>query len=279
MWLLKLLAYLPLSALYLLADFVYLIIYYLKPYRKMVVLDNLRRSFPEKTELEIKEIAQQFYRNFADVMFEIIKTYTISKSDLKQRVIIKNPEFFKPYIEKNQPLVFMSAHYCNWEWLLLGVAAQMPFPLAVIYKPLHYQAGDQMMLNIRSRFNVEPIAIKQVSRTLLKRRNEMYALCLLADQSPTINETKYWTTFLHQDSAFPLGVERITQLSKAAVFYAQMKRIKRGYYEIYFELIDTASSEENALLSKYVAIMEQQIQKSPADWLWSYRKWKYPKSE
>jgi len=279
MWLLKLLAYLPLSALYLLADFVYLIIYYLKPYRKMVVLDNLRRSFPEKTELEIKEIAQQFYRNFADVMFEIIKTYTISKSDLKQRVIIKNPEFFKPYIEKNQPLVFMSAHYCNWEWLLLGVAAQMPFPLAVIYKPLHYPAGDQMMLNIRSRFNVEPIAIKQVSRTLLKRRNEMYALCLLADQSPTINETKYWTTFLHQDSAFPLGVERITQLSKAAVFYAQMKRIKRGYYEIYFELIDTASSEENALLSKYVAIMEQQIQKSPADWLWSYRKWKYPKSE
>lgn len=279
MWLLKLLAYLPLSVLYLLADLVYLIIYYLKPYRKTVVLDNLRRSFPEKTEIEIQEITQRFYRNFADVIFEIIKTYTISKSDLQQRVIIKNPEFFTPYITKNQPLVFMSAHYCNWEWLLLGVAAQMPFPLAVIYKPLHYQAGDQMMLKIRSSFNVEPIAVKQISRTLLKRRNEMYALCLLADQSPTINETKYWTTFLHQDSAFPLGVERITQLSKAAVFYAQMKRTKRGYYEIYFELIDSESTEENALLSKYVAIMEQQIQQSPADWLWSYRKWKYPKPE
>ncbi|MEY3220527.1 MAG: Lipid biosynthesis (Kdo)2-(Lauroyl)-lipid acyltransferase superfamily protein [Pseudomonadota bacterium] len=277
MWILKLLAHLPLSILYLFADLVYWIIYYFKPYRKAVVLENLRRSFPNKTTAEIQIIAQQFYRNFADVTFEIIKTYTISKSDLIQRVKIKNPEILNNY--KNQPLIFMSAHYCNWEWLLLGVAAQMPFPLAVIYKPLHYKPGDDFMLKVRARFNVEPIAVKQISRALLKRRNEMYALCLLADQSPTINESKYWTTFLNQDSAFPLGIERITQLSKATIFYANMKRLKRGYYEISFELIDYDPAEENAVLSKYVAIMEKQITETPADWLWSYRKWKYPKPD
>ncbi len=279
MWLLKLLAHLPLSVLYLFADVAYLIIYYLKPYRKKIVLENLQRSFPEKTTNELEIIAKQFYRNFADVIFEILKTYTIKNNDLKQRVIIKNPDFFQLYLEKNQPLVFMSAHYCNWEWLLLGVAAQMPFPLAVIYKPLHYKPGDDFMLKVRSRFNVEPVAVKQVSRTLIKRRNEMYALCLLADQSPTINETKYWTTFLNQDSAFPTGVEKIAQLGKAAVFYAKMKRIKRGHYEIYFELLNDLPNDNETILAKYIATMEQQIKETPEDWLWSYRKWKYPKPQ
>ncbi len=279
MWLLKLLAHLPLSILYLFADFAYFIIYYLKPYRKKVVLENLHRSFPEKTEIELEQIAKQFYRNFADVVFEILKTHTISKNELNQRITIKNPDFFKPHFEKNQPLIVMSAHYCNWEWLLLGVAAQMPFPLAVIYKPLHYKPGDDFMLKVRSRFNVEPVAVKQISRTLIKRRNEMYALCLLADQSPTINETKYWTTFLNQDSAFPTGVEKIAQLSKAAVFYAKTTRLKRGYYEISFELLNDLPNENEAILSKYIATMEQQIKETPEDWLWSYRKWKYPKPQ
>lgn len=276
MWLLKLLAYLPLSVLYLFADVAYFVIYYLKPYRKTVVLDNLRRSFPEKTESELEQIAKRFYRNFADVIFEILKTYTISKNELIQRVTIKNPVFFQSYLEKKQPLIFMSAHYCNWEWLLLGVAAQMPFPLAVIYKPLHYKPGDDFMLKVRSRFNVEPVAVKQISRTLIKRRNEMYALCMLADQSPTIQENKYWTTFLHQDSAFPTGVEKIAQLGKAAVFYAKMHRIKRGHYEICFELLSDSPNEN--ILAKYIATMEQQIKETPEDWLWSYRKWKYPKN-
>jgi Kdo2-lipid IVA lauroyltransferase/acyltransferase len=279
MWLLKLLAHLPLFVLYFLADVVFWIIYYLKPYRKKVVLENLRRSFPEKAEIEIEQIAKQFYRNFADVIFEILKIHTISKNELIQRVTIKNPDFFNPYLEKKQPLIFMSAHYCNWEWLLLGVAAQMPFPLAVIYKPLHYKPGDDFMLKVRSRFNVEPVAVKQISRTLIKRRNEMYALCMLADQSPTLNETKYWTTFLNQDSPFPTGVEKIAQLGKAAIFYAKMQRVKRGHYEIVFELLEEPPYEnkDNSILQKYLLTMEQQIKETPVDWLWSYRKWKYSK--
>ncbi len=277
MWLLKLLAHLPLSVLYLFADVVFWIIYYLKPYRKTVVLDNLRRSFPEKTEAELEMIAKQFYRNFVDVSFEILKTYTISKNELIQRVTIKNPDFLKLYLEKKQPLIFMSAHYCNWEWLLLGGAAQLPFPLAVIYKPLHYKPGDDFMLKVRSRFNVEPVAVKQVSRTLIKRRNEMYALCLLADQSPTINELKYWTTFLNQESAFPIGVEKIAQLSKAVVCFSKMQRLKRGHYEISFELLGDATNGNNRILENYIAIMEKQIQETPADWLWIHRRWKYSK--
>ena len=44
--------------------------YYIVGYRKNVVLENLRKSFPEKSEKEIGKIAKRFYLHLTDVFLE-----------------------------------------------------------------------------------------------------------------------------------------------------------------------------------------------------------------
>ncbi len=279
MWLLKLLSFFPLWFLYRLSDILYLFICYLTPYRKPVVLEHLRRSFPDKTDKEITQIAKKFYRNIADVLVETIKAMSISEQALKQRVVFTNPEVLQPWIEQQQSMIFMAAHQCNWEWLLLGSCAHFPFPLDAVYKPLHYTPGDSLMYEIRARFGARPIAIKDTLMEIMKRRSELRGFALLADQSPLEDEEKCWTQFLHQDTPFPVGAEKIARLTKYPVVFVNMQRVKRGYYEVTLSLLAEPPYAKTGypIIEAYAAAVEQHILEHPEDWLWSYRKWKYKK--
>ena len=57
-------SYLPFSILYLISDFLYLVVYYGIGYRKKVVRQNLQRSFPKKSAVELLKIEKDFTHNF-----------------------------------------------------------------------------------------------------------------------------------------------------------------------------------------------------------------------
>ena len=63
---------LPLRVLYLFSDFLYLVLYYFPSYRRKVVATNLKNSFPEKSDEELKSIEKKFYRHLADVFIETV---------------------------------------------------------------------------------------------------------------------------------------------------------------------------------------------------------------
>ena len=89
-----LISLLPILSLYLLSDFLYLIVYKIIGYRKNVVFTNLQNSFPNKTGEEVKEIQNRFYRHFFDVIVESIKSISTSESFLRNKVVFKNIEMF-----------------------------------------------------------------------------------------------------------------------------------------------------------------------------------------
>ena len=71
---------LPFGMLYLLSDFIYVIVFYLVRYRRKLVMKNLQRSFPEKSERELKTIRRQYYHWFCDYMVETLKLLTTSRT-------------------------------------------------------------------------------------------------------------------------------------------------------------------------------------------------------
>ena len=82
---------LPFPLLYLISDLLWPVIFYLMPYRRKVVLGNLRSAFPEKSEKERRVIARKFYRHFSDLIFEILKMRTIPPRALRKRIRYSNP--------------------------------------------------------------------------------------------------------------------------------------------------------------------------------------------
>ena len=88
---------LPHFILYGISDFFFVLLYYLVGYRKKVIYNNLKKSFPEKSHKKIKSIQRKFFRNLTDITIEIFKEFTISEKAMKKRFKFTNPELFRNY--------------------------------------------------------------------------------------------------------------------------------------------------------------------------------------
>jgi Kdo2-lipid IVA lauroyltransferase/acyltransferase len=282
MFFIKLFSKLPFFVLYGISDFAYFIIYRIVGYRKKVVFENLHNSFPEKSEAEIKQIAQNFYHHIADLFTEYLKGYSISKEEILKRVNIVNPEIVRNYTDKNTPVIIVTGHIGNWEWLLHPLNL-MGIPMDIVYQKLSSSFFNDLTLFIRSRFAITPMIEKDDTlRKTFERKDVVRALVMGSDQSPQNWKSAYWTTFLNQDSGFFTGTERIARKFDYPVIFSEMRRIRRGYYEIEFTEIakpDYKDFQSGEITARFVRILEKSIHLHPADYLWSHRRWKHKRTE
>ncbi|MFV0476456.1 MAG: lysophospholipid acyltransferase family protein [Parahaliea sp.] len=273
----RLISYLPFPLLYTVAWLAYLTIYYLVGYRKAVVRRNLRQAFPQKSEREITVLAKKFYYRFAQVAFEIVRARRMSHEDFRKRVILRNPEVLEQAMaERSRSAIVLTIHQGNWEWMLHGATSALGMPVDPVYKPLHDEITDKLMLDIRSRFGSRPLSMAESTRDIIRRRKELRIFVMVADQSPVKQERSYWTRFMHQEAAFYLGAESLAQLTGFPVVFAACHRIRSGYYEIEFQPLAEPpySKGSHAIVDAYVAAAEASIRREPESWLWSNRRWK-----
>lgn len=275
----RLFSYLPFWFIYLFSDVLSFVAFRIIRYRKKVVFENLQRSFPERSSTEILSIAKEFYKNLSDIIVETAKELTISKKEIVKRVSFRNTEELEEYFRNRQSVLLVTIHQGNWEWLLLAGCIRFNIPVDAVYMPLSNKNFEKLMFNARSRFGGNPIHIDDTIKEIARRSKVTRAFALLADQVPAKNASKYWTTFLNQETPFLLGPEQLARFTKYPVFYIKMNRRKRGYYEVNIEKIASPpySKEGNPILKQFVERSEQAIVESPSEWLWSHRRWKYKK--
>ena len=283
--LLKFFTRLPLPVLYELSRALFRGAYYVFRWRRPLAAANLRNAFPEKTESERAAILKQSYRNLADLIVETLYGYGASAADMQARVRIENPELMKQCAEQGRSVVLLAAHFCNWEWLLLSAGVQLGIPIDAVYKPQKVAAFDRFLRDGRSRFGGNPIPADNFMFEVMKRKGGARAYALVADQTPQKQEEKHWSHFLNQDTAFFVGADKIARILNAPVLFVAMRRERKGYYSARLDLLasppylphpdsDATGAE---IIERYARALENEIRASPADWLWTERKWKYAK--
>ena len=198
--LLYLISYLPFRVMYGLSTAMYWIIYRMLGYRVKVVRQNLANALPERSEAERLEIEDRFYRYFCDLILESLKTLTISRKQLLERVGLGDMSAFEEYYEKGQSVIIVMGHWGNWE---LGGArfSQLPIhQLYVIYHPVANPKFDQLVYHMRTRSGTKLYAMKEAFRGMFADRDKVTATAFIADQTPSNPAGAYWTEFLHQDT-------------------------------------------------------------------------------
>lgn len=269
---------LPLWLTYRFADFFYLLLITLVPYRRKVIEQNLSRSFPDKTPREIKRLRNRFYRHFADLLIEGIKNLGISEKELRKRFRISNPELMQQLYDQRKSVLLVSAHYMNWEWMITGQSLFFPHQAVGIGMPLSSGFWDKKINALRSRFGMHVIHAKIVKETFEHYRNAGIptATLVLSDQSPGDSLKSYWTTFLHQPTAVLFGAEQLANTYDQAVVFYLPKKIKRGVYSIELHLIteNPRSLSWGELTEAHTRLLEQRIEQEPEAWLWSHKRWK-----
>jgi len=250
------------------------LLYYIVGYRRKVTQENLRNSYPEKSDAERADIERKFYRYLADLFIETIKMATISRCELQRRVICTNPEVIKQYEAAGKSVTAVAGHYCNWEWA--GLEFSTRARLFVIYKSLANHVMDNYFIKKRTRFGGIAVPMAQALRSSVAHKNEFTIAVYAGDQTPTLNTAHYFTEFLNQPTAVFLGIEKISKLIDSAVIFYDMRREKRGYYT-YTIVRLVENSKETALheiTTAHLKYLEEMIRREPQYWLWSHRRWK-----
>ena len=272
MFFLKIISRLSIQKLYIISNFLNFLVYdffsFFKLYRNKIVTNNLKNSFPKKKEKWIKETKRKFYSHLIDLIFEIIKLIEFKKNDLITRVNIKNPELIKKEIESNKSIIILSSHYNNWEWLFCRISILMKKNIYAPYKPLSNVFFDNLLKNLREKFGGKVIEMKKFSKFMIKGENENSVYFFLNDQVPANTKNMYKYDFLEKKTAFHQSVEKL-RTEKMPIFYVEMAKIKRGFYNIEFSRIDEKNITEN-----YIQKLEETIKRKPDYWLWSHNRWK-----
>jgi Kdo2-lipid IVA lauroyltransferase/acyltransferase len=271
---------LPLRVLYILSDFIFLLIYYFPTYRKNVVSTNLKNAFPEKSAEELKEIEKKFYRHLADLFIETFKLTHMSVKEQKRRFTYSNLEIIDKLREEKRDIVAVLGHYNNWEWSTM-LPYYFNYKTIIIYKPLQNKYFDRFIYNLRSKDGIVLTPMSLIIRELVNsKKNNINTLSVfLTDQTPVKSEIQYWTTFLNQDTPVYIGVEKVATKYDMAIVFFHIQKIKRGHYNLNIELLfdHTTGLPQHMVTDTHVRRLEETIKEKPEFWLWSHRRWKHKK--
>ena len=262
--------------LYLFSDFLYLIIGRLLKYRKPLISKNLKNSFPEKSENEINSIRRYFYKHFSDLIVESLKGFTISEKGINKKIKLKNPELINEMAQRKQNIVLIGGHYNNWEMSAQKMPLECEHELFAIYKPLSNKFFDKKMKDSREKFGLRMISMKETKNYFHSDNKKPRAIIFGSDQSPSNTKNAHWIKFLHQESGFLFGAEKYAKEFNWPVFFVSIQKIKRGTYEVSFQLITDQPKNEpkGKIITDFVNLLEADINQNPPYWLWTHNRWK-----
>lgn len=267
----------PFWALHLKSSFIAWLLGSVLAYRKQVVLNNLKRCFPNYKDSKIKSIYKRFYLNISDVLLESLKGLSLSQKDIETRFKLVNPEVLNQFYNEGQSVMCLASHYGNWEWGIQAVNSQIKHQAVSIYKPLHNKYLESFMHKQRSRLGMKLYPMEQTKEAFGLAQHEPIAIILAADQSPSDTRKSVIVDFFDERLGFIHGPEAYTSKTKVPVVYFDVQRVKRGYYTLEIKILSEANEQlsPSEITQRYASKIETILKAKPEDWLWSHKRWKH----
>ncbi len=242
-------------------------------------MENLQLVFPEKSNRELKKIRKCFYSHMVDMFLEMVKSITISDTEIKKRFEFTNKEEILRIRAENQSIILMCGHYASYEWMNALQLFGIDYGGFGIYKKVKNPYFDKLARDIRGRYNGILIPTVEATRTIT--RNEANKILgvygMVADQSPKIDRARFWMDFMNIKVPVFTGSEKLAKDLDMAVVYLNVEKIKRGYYRASFITITENPKEEPDfhITKTFFQLLEKQIRKAPEYYLWTHKRWKH----
>lgn len=269
---------LPFRVLYAVSDLLYFLVGRVVRYRHRVISGNIRSSFPEKTDDEVRAVEHAFYRWFCDYLVETIKLMTMQRRQLVRRMTFTGTDEINRMLTEGQSVAIYLGHLGNWEWI-----TSLPYWLSnaiccQLYHPLENERFDRLFKHVRERQGALCIPMQESLRKIiqLSREGKPLVVGYISDQTPFWWNIHHWTDFLHHDTPVLTGAERIVRHTRQAFVYGDVTRIGRGRYNCDLRVVsrDTKTMTEHEITDTYFRLLEASIRRQPEIYLWSHNRWK-----
>lgn len=275
---------------------IYFLAYRVAGYRKDVVMMNLARCFPELEWYELRDIRKQFYKQFGRIFAEAIWFGGCTNPErLRRSGIVKmaNPQVLNELYAKGNVMV-LASHNGNWE-LFGGMKTYGTYNgpldaeennLAVVYLKQTSAVWNEFFFHNRT----APIVDKKnfdglqesrdIMRYVFNHKDERKIYFFITDQRPYFESAaNLEVDFLGKKTQTMTGSVALAKMFGMSVVYQDMKPDGKGNYEITFTTLCENAAEEEIpdIIEKYYKHLEEDIRKTPWNYLWTHNRWWKPK--
>jgi KDO2-lipid IV(A) lauroyltransferase len=254
--------------------------YWLDAKHRRVARVNLDLAFGDSMSGEEKQrIIKKCYENMLFNLADFVQNQGISKDALLSKVRFENEEILENAKKSGRPIIFMTAHYGNWEILPLATAVKFDLPISVVGRPLDSKTMNTILERNRQQFDVELIPKKGAMKPLIKALKEGRAAGLLVDQNTTRNEGILVDLF-GKKARHTMAVALLARRLDAIIIPTFITSEDHKTFTVTFypplEVEKTVDKDEDMRrnIQAQSDAIEQAIRNKQDEWFWLHRRWK-----
>lgn len=241
-----------------------------------IINKNLEIILGIISEEKKKEIISNMWSNYACTFVEYLSLKKFRKE--KHHINIKNEKILEKIIKSNNPCIFISGHFGNFELMSMELT-KAGINLATIYRPLNNFFINPFMEILRKKF----ICKNQVKkgrlglRKLIEYLNKNCSIALMVDQR--VSEGEKIPFFKHNAYTTTIPAQLALRYKYNIVpIYIERKIDGKFEMEI-FEPINIVNKENTKfnkleITLKINEILEKFIIKNPGQWILTHNRWK-----
>ena len=248
-----------------------------------IARQNLRAVFPDMSARALQHTMRGMWDNIGRVLAEYPHLDQLRLYDTKgrypHRVTVKNKERLEKLCASKKPVVFVSAHYGNWEISALCVT-QLGYPLTVVYRPPNNPLVDSMLAPLRASLSTyfAPKNDASGSKSLVKALRHKESIGFVADQR-TIDGLLI--PFLGHKAYTLEAPAKLALHFRAPLVPVVVRRTRGSNFTLTVEeplpMPTHANSRRNIhdLTRSIHQRFESWILEQPEQWLWIHNRWTF----
>ncbi|MBI5892134.1 MAG: lysophospholipid acyltransferase family protein [Deltaproteobacteria bacterium] len=253
--------------------------FYLDKKHRGIALKNLETAFgKEKDNNEIYQIAKKVFENLGMNLIEFCRIPRLNSGNIDKIVVVKGFDNFLNAYKKSKGVLFLTAHFGNWE-LMAAAHALKGYPLNVVVREPDSPVFARFINYVRSSCGNKIMDKRSQMRKLLDVLKKGECVGVLLDQNVTWSEGVF-VDFFGKLAATNKGFALLAIGSQSPVIPVFMIRKDNGKHELFFgEEIPIQITEDKKLdvlanTARFTKVIEDMIRKEPSQWFWVHQRWK-----
>ncbi len=246
---------------------------------RRIALRNLALAFKDKDFREREQIARAVFRNLGRVLAEFTYIPRLNRQNVGEHVTIEGLENFSRANAKGKGVLFLTAHFGNWEWMAASFPLIVGQRCHVIVRPLDSRFWDGFVERLRTWTGNRIVPKQKAMGRLLRLLKNGEIIGILLDQNMAWQEGVF-VNFFGELACTNFGMTSLALKTGAPVVPTFNIRQEDGSYRIIFEpevpLIQTGDKDQDIQKNTelFTRIIERYVRNYPDHWLWLHQRWK-----
>ena len=246
--------------------------------RRAYVLETLARCFPEKSDRERKEIYFELCRHQATNLMELMRFAGGKDAELAGILDVHGEEIVKEALTRGKGVLILIAHFGTYDLMGLYASKLFGYPLTIITKTLKNAKLNELWWELRSKAGVTEIPAHKAYRPCVRALQKNGLVGFMLDQNRPTPQGVFVDFFGKSASTTP-GLAFMSAQTGAPVVPVFMRRTPEGRHVLEARpLLEPPVDRKEETLLAFTAtctrIIEDEIRRYPAQWLWFHKRWK-----